>query len=304
MKEKSQIIQFKEMNDFYQYIGLKVRSFYPEFHIYRFEDFDENCRFAIPPHTKDFYQISFIKNYGNSQQEINSQVIQDAQSVFYFISPEHIYSWKRDERISGYILNFKAEGLPIAIAEFNEKFACFDLNKSNVLFLNSSNEQKINQIFKDIYEEYSNPSKIFFNEILKHYLLVLLYKCMSIYNEQQKSLDNLSTENRLFIRYKNLIHKFYLNKRSLSEYADLLDVSPNYLSTSIKKASGKSAAYFITNRLVVEARNLLKYSDMDIKEICYALNFSDPTHFGKFFKKNVGITPMTYRNDSNPKNRL
>ncbi|NET38552.1 MAG: AraC family transcriptional regulator [Cyanothece sp. SIO1E1] len=301
MINKSQIIQFDEMNDLYEYIGLKVRSAYPEFHIYKFEDFDEDCLIAMPPHSKNFYQISFITNYGDSQQAINTQIFKNINSIFYFIAPEHIYSWKRDTKISGYILNFKLEEIPVSYSEFTSKFEFFDLNKSNALFVDEVSEQRIVQVFENIYEEYHKPRKLFSSEMLSHLLLVLLYKCLNLYEAQQKTLSTLSGDQRLFIDYKNLVNKFYLSKRFLTDYAQLLNVSSNYLSSTIKKASGKPAAFFITNRLLLEAKNLLKFSNMDIQEICYTLNFSDPSHFGKFFKKNEGITPLSYRNREIPK---
>jgi AraC-like DNA-binding protein len=81
----------------------------------------------------------------------------------------------------------------------------------------------------------------------------------------------------------------------VQEYADMMSVSANYLSHSIKLASGKNALTFIAERLAIEARSLLQYTDFKIAEIAYQLNFPDPTTFGKFFKKNVGISPAGFR---------
>jgi AraC family transcriptional activator of pobA len=78
----------------------------------------------------------------------------------------------------------------------------------------------------------------------------------------------------------------------------MMSVSANYLSQSVKLASSKNALTFIAERLTIEARSLIQYTDFKIAEIAYQLNFSDPTNFGKFFKKNVGISPAGFRKRS------
>jgi AraC-like DNA-binding protein len=75
----------------------------------------------------------------------------------------------------------------------------------------------------------------------------------------------------------------------------LLSVTANYLSQSVKQVSGRNALSFITERVAVEARSLVRYTDMEISRIAYQLEFSDPTNFGKFFKKHAGLSPSAFR---------
>ena len=64
---------------------------------------------------------------------------------------------------------------------------------------------------------------------------------------------------------------------------------------SVKQISGKNALAFIAERLAAEAKSLIQYTDFEIAEIAYQLNFSDPANFGKFFKKQVGLAPSEFR---------
>ena len=82
---------------------------------------------------------------------------------------------------------------------------------------------------------------------------------------------------------------------NLSFYADKMHLTPKYFSTIIKKVSGKTAGAWINEMLLLESKVRLQNKDQTITQISYDLNFSDPSHFGKFFKKHIGISPLGYR---------
>jgi AraC-like DNA-binding protein len=79
-------------------------------------------------------------------------------------------------------------------------------------------------------------------------------------------------------------------------YATNLGLTPKYLSKLIKQASGRSAPEWIDSFVILEAKNMLKYTDNSIKEIVYKLHFPNPSVFYKFFKAHTGMTPSQYRN--------
>ncbi|SDG89227.1 AraC-type DNA-binding protein [Dyadobacter soli] len=99
----------------------------------------------------------------------------------------------------------------------------------------------------------------------------------------------------LLNRYLQLVNNHYIDKRTVKEYADLLSVTANHLSQSIKEVSGKNALSYIADRLLTEAKSLLLYTHVDIAEIAFQLGFSDPANFGSFFKKHVGMSPLAFR---------
>lgn len=95
-----------------------------------------------------------------------------------------------------------------------------------------------------------------------------------------------------FIR---LLQLHYMNERSVTFYADKLFISPKYLSLLVKKATGRSASRWIDDRVVMEARNLLRYSGKNIQQVAYMLNFSNQSAFGKYFKHLTGMSPTEYQ---------
>ena len=78
-------------------------------------------------------------------------------------------------------------------------------------------------------------------------------------------------------------------------YADKLCLTPKYLSKIVKEASGRSGPEWIDAFVILEAKNLLRYSDESIKEIAYKLKFPSASVFNKFFKANTGLIPSDYR---------
>lgn len=79
-------------------------------------------------------------------------------------------------------------------------------------------------------------------------------------------------------------------------YANKLCLTPKYLSKLVKQASGRSAPDWIDEFVILEAKNMLKYSNMPIKEIVFRLNFPNQSFFYRFFKTHTGMTPSEYRN--------
>ena len=116
-------------------------------------------------------------------------------------------------------------------------------------------------------------------------------------DEKVVKLNSRSEHKALtFRQFIKLVSENYTQQRQVIFYADQLCMSPKYLSKLVKDVSGKSAPEWIDSYVLLEAKHLLKYSTMPIKEIVYRLSFSNQTVFYKFFKKHTGMTPTEYRN--------
>jgi len=97
---------------------------------------------------------------------------------------------------------------------------------------------------------------------------------------------------REFIR---LVHVHFVRERSVSFYAEKLFISPKYLSLLVKEATGRSASRWIDDYVLMEAKNLLRFSGKNIQQVAYALNFSTQSSFGKYFKHLTGMSPTEYQ---------
>lgn len=100
---------------------------------------------------------------------------------------------------------------------------------------------------------------------------------------------------QIFDRFIQLVTEYHDSERGMAFYADKLCLTPKYLSKLVKQASGRSAPDWIDAFVILEAKNMLKYSDIPIKEIVYKLHFPNQSVFYKFFKTHTGLTPSEYR---------
>lgn len=119
----------------------------------------------------------------------------------------------------------------------------------------------------------------------------------SLKAKERMGTDTRSNHKRLiFEQFLKLVSENYSHHRQMAFYADKLCLSPKYLSKLVKEASGKAAPEWIDSYVLLEAKHLLKYSHMSIKEIVYRLHFPNQTAFYKYFKAHTGMTPTDYRN--------
>lgn len=113
---------------------------------------------------------------------------------------------------------------------------------------------------------------------------------------KQKAEEVRSVRSKVILEdFLALVRDNHSRERGLSFYADKLYLTPKYLSKLVKSASGKSAHEWIDSFVILEAKNLLKYSGMSIKSIVWELNFPNQTTFYRFFKTQTGMTPSEYR---------
>lgn len=91
------------------------------------------------------------------------------------------------------------------------------------------------------------------------------------------------------------VQLFYRKERKVLYYADRLHLSASYLSTVVKRISGKTAAEWIDDYVVLEAKALLKSTKLTIQQISDELNFPSQSFFGKYFKRITGLSPKEYR---------
>ena len=100
----------------------------------------------------------------------------------------------------------------------------------------------------------------------------------------------------IFEQFLRLVTEYHSTERNMSFYADRLCLTPKYLSKLVRQVSGRSAPDWIDSFVILEAKNMLKYSDAPIKEIVFHLHFPNQSVFYKFFKSHTGMTPSAYRN--------
>ena len=144
------------------------------------------------------------------------------------------------------------------------------------------------------------PADVYSAEVIRSIIRTLAYKVCRVIGRHietsgERQVSARSRNDEYFSQFMNILGKHYTQERSVGFYAGQLNLTPKYLTTLIRKTSGRTAVEWIDDYVVLEAKNLLKYSTMSIQEIAYYLNFSNQSFFGKYFKSHTGMTPSAYR---------
>lgn len=146
-------------------------------------------------------------------------------------------------------------------------------------------------------EVLDSPGNEHKREILSGLLSALVYKVIDLIRHKQMLAPEIKSTQRkeiLFDLFMSLLNTHHTKEHGVKFYASQMNLTANYLSGIVKEVSGKTAAEWIDEYVVLEAETLLKFSGMSIQEIAYHLNFSTQSSFGKYFKQQTGMSPKKY----------
>jgi AraC family transcriptional regulator, transcriptional activator of pobA len=260
---------------------------------------------VIPTIRQHFFDISFFININetvNIYTDNNKNAVRG--STLQLLPPFQLFSLTVPKEIlqitKGYTLTFSFDFISTGIAQSNflKEFAFFKISNQNTHFdLEPVVTEKFIYLFERMIYEYEQ-NQYLSKQILLGYLWVLLNECKKVYEDAIAKLgqqDKPKPSKQLFDSFQNLVASNLQRNSKVEEFADMLFVTPNHLTQSIKETSGKSPKEFITQRRLLEAKTLLLNSTNTVSEIAYLLNFSEPTHFTKFFKKETSLTPIEFR---------
>lgn len=210
------------------------------------------------------------------------------------------------ESIRGFTIYFKHEFLSLGVDQSNflKDFPFFKLGSTaNIMKIKDYQEKALIDLCERMYFEYEiGKTQIRSEEIIRGCLWIFLNDCLRIYHNSQHCAEiefDCSRPQLIADIFREKIELHFESKTMVQEYAELLNITPNHLTQTIKDVTGKRAKDFITERRIIEAKRRLKFTIDSVAEIAYQLNFSEASNFVKAFKKYTGRTPQEYREASN-----
>lgn len=176
-----------------------------------------------------------------------------------------------------------------------DRFDFFEKLGQQVIALNDRQFAQFGMYF-DLIHEKSTESGLHTSEIIRSLIYIILNEIDSVYQIQVEATSHpINRQAFVLSAFKRLLAKHFIHEQQVSFYAEKLNLTPKYFSTLIKQASGKTAGNWINEMLLLEAKIRLQNHNLSVAQIAYDLHFSDPSHFGKFFKKHTKKTPKQYR---------
>ncbi|MFP4290090.1 MAG: helix-turn-helix domain-containing protein [Cyclobacteriaceae bacterium] len=264
------------------------------FAIKRIEDLKQNFSFTQFPHKHDFYDVLFITE-GHGKHTIDFQTYEVKPYTIFFLTPGQVHSWELSEDTKGFSIFFEAEfyGIHRSRGRLRDMPFFHVLSGDPALHLSRESEEFVEEIIEQMYEEQAN-ARHRYAEIIRAYLELLLMRLSRFYDKQQQETST-PYHQQLIIRYEEMIDSHYIEKRMVSEYADMLNMSTKNLNAICKKTVNRTASDMIFNRIILEAKRLLLNAEWSVQQVGEMLHFYDSSYFVRFFRKHSGITPEQFR---------
>ena len=147
-----------------------------------------------------------------------------------------------------------------------------------------------------LFSDYLDSFSLHRNGIVRHLCSFYLLLITDILYRNDKNVPaHIRRPNEIFRNFKRLLVIYYRKHHGISFYASRLNISTTYLSRIVKKITGRTVCFHISELICSDAKHFLDCTDMDIKEIANTLGFSDQSAFGKFFLKKTGLSPLKFR---------
>lgn len=243
------------------------------------------------PHRHNYFEI-FLFEEGGGKHLIDFDEFDVNSQSMHFVSPGQVHLLKRAPGSFGYIVVFSRDFFYHSTSESQLLFKHPLLHNRTHYPIIKTDETLFGNLLNCVkrMEHEMQQQGHYRDELIRLYLQELLFKSAEGLIAKQPQPD-------LVMQFFALLETQFFSLHLVRQYAQELNCTDKFLGETLKTHTGKGTQEHINQRLMLEAKRLLQYSDLNAREIGYRLGFEDPAHFGKFFKKHAGCSPGSFRQE-------
>lgn len=269
------------------------------FNVFRTEDIKKH---ASPPKyaRRDFYKVSLTR--GNTIFHYADKSIEISGSTLIFFNPLVPYTFEHlSEDYTGYFCIFREAFFDMGIRRNLTELPMFSPGGKPAYALNKTQDKAISAIYEKMLEEI-NSDYTFKFDLLRNYLTEIIHQALKL-QPSGTLYQHPNANTRIIAVFTELLERQFpiespsqqFTLRSAGDFAKQLAVHVNHLNRAIRETTGKTTTEHIAERLIGEAKALLRHTNWNISEIAYCLGFEEPAHFNNFFKKQTSMAPSAFR---------
>ncbi|WP_044086764.1 AraC family transcriptional regulator [Lewinella cohaerens] len=267
------------------------------FNIQRMEDIHEAADGQVDvAHSHDYYTVIWIQE-GSGEHLIDFNRYPLAVNDVFFVSPRQVHRLLPSEKPYGWVITFSRDFL--AHNHINEDF----ITEMNLFghFEERPPLQLPVEVAKRAQVLLSYLSEVYKSDApyrmasMSAYLKLFLIDCHAQCQLPAPLPGSDQGGSTILREFKKLITEHFYEQHQVQEYAQRLHISAKYLNQVVKSLLGKTAKELIQEKIILNAKRSLRFTDHSIKEIAYELGFQDPLYFSSFFKKCTGESPSRFR---------
>lgn len=268
------------------------------FHINRIEDYFKMVNFPLPsdlqPRRITVYSFFFLTR-GTSTRSNGLDSYDFGENTFFFTPAHQIttHNFVRKD-VEGFYCHFNIELIAhkAHIDELFLEFPFLELNAFPLVIINNKVRNHVISLLERLLTEYKADKESRF-DILRSYLLTLFTELKPFIETSIPKSTNAAS--LITAEFKKALVKHIGDKFKISDYAELLNISANHLNKCTKITTGKSAHDLFNEMLLLEAKVLLKQTNLNVTEIAYKIGKNEISDFARFFKAQTGMRPSEYR---------
>lgn len=291
------IHKFNEINQFHHVAQGDIRSKHDDVHVFNFKDLGKNVIKEMPLFRTNFYQIGLMKKANFKMSVYEQDYELDHMFALIFFKPGQLIKFSSDPDWEGYVIHFKTHFLNIQADNeaAMKRFTVLDPTKESFLMIPEVEFNDLAEVYEKMIYEYEKPILTSLT-VLELYLQILFQKVNDIYFKFQNKTEAFSGRKEyISFRYKQLVNEKLRETKTISDYADLLFVTPKYLIEAMGSTTGVSPKKYIDQKIISETKTLLRFTEHSIYDIAVRYQFKNQAHFSNFFKLHTGYSPNEYR---------
>ena len=272
------------------------------FNIIKVEDLSVSGGKPVSFTRRSYFKVSVVT--GHSLIHYADQCIEVVESALVFTNPMIPYYWEPlSANQTGLICIFTNDFLG-RFASIGD-YPIFHFSGNAVIPLNKDQVILFQDAFLRMSKELAD-SYIYKYDLLRCLLLELVHEAQKMQPASGTPLSGSNAFERITQLFAELLERQFpidvsaqtIQLKSPNDFAGQLNIHVNHLNKALKEITGKATSVLIGNRIVQEAKILLKSTTWSINEIAWSLGFEEPNHFSSFFKRNTGMTPRQFKSHS------
>ena len=256
---------------------------------------------ADRPHRHNYYSVIWSLT-ATGKHMIDFKEYRILPNHIFFVSPGQVHQIVTDPCPTGYVILFTPD--------FLERNSIHNDFISNLRLFRKSDETpplpltdhligKLKPFADEMISAFHSPKELY-SETIGAWLKLFLIECnKSCSLSSETNTQKIEVGKTIVKNFKSIVEKHYMEWHQVKDYADALNVTPNYLNEVIRSSVQISAKDFIQTRLILEAKRMAIFTAKSAKEIGFELGFEDPSHFSKFFKTNAGQSLHLFKENMN-----
>jgi len=270
------------------------------FNVFNREDFAGSKAKPLTYSRREFYKITLI--IGHNQFHYADKSLEITDNALVFSNPMVPYQCENLEgKQSGYFCIFTEGFINHYGSSRLQDFPVFRPGGQSVFLLEDAQLETVKGIFARMVSEIQSEY-VYKYDALRNYVFELIHSAQRLASVTPL-YPHAHASTRIATLFMELLERQFpvetplqqVKLRKASDFAEQLSVHVNHLNRALKEVTGKTTTLLIAERVLQEAKALLKHTDWNISEVAYGLGFEEPAHFNNFFKKHTRLRPTEFR---------